>query len=126
MGRGFRLLISLPQLINTPLICTPFLNGASGVRLMRRWKNRRRLLSQSSCDVLLKGNYRIVPRASCLIRNLTACAGAAAAVSERLSRAGTEWHGTGMLIASTHKAPSLLSASPASASPLHLCAHVYL
>lgn len=67
MGRGSRLLISHLQMISAPLICTWFLNGASVVKLMRRWNRRRGLLSQSSCDVLLKGNYRIVPSASSLI-----------------------------------------------------------
>lgn len=52
-----QLLIAPPQLISAPLICVPALNGASGVRLMRRWLSRGGLLSQPSCDVSLKGNY---------------------------------------------------------------------
>lgn len=67
MGRGSRLLISFLHMISAPLIFTWFLNGASVVKLMRRWKSRRGLPSQSSCDLLLKGNYRMVPGASSLL-----------------------------------------------------------
>lgn len=60
LGVGPSLLISLPQLINSPLICTPFLSRAGRAELMGLGRGEGR---PAPCDVLSWGADGTMPRA---------------------------------------------------------------
>lgn len=57
---GPNLLISLPQLINSPLICTPFLSRAGRAELMGLERGEG---SVAPCDILSWGAGGTMPRA---------------------------------------------------------------